>query len=159
MPAEQRHRAARAVRALTRPRGLVTRLTRAHAAVLRHSGGRLRRSVLFAGGQPVLALTTTGRRTGVPRSTVVAYLEQGDAYAVFGVNLGSEHDPSWCLNLAAQPRATVEVAGRRVDVRARRAAGDEAERLWRAYAARTPPSEAFREISGREIPIFVLEPS
>ena len=28
------------------------------------SGGRLKRSFLFAAGQPVLALTTTGRKSG-----------------------------------------------------------------------------------------------
>ena len=158
MPDARRLRLARTVRLVSRPRPLVTRVTRLHAAMLRLSGGRVRRSRLLAGGQPVLSLTTTGRRTGAPRSTVVAHLREGDAYAVFGVNLGNERDPDWCRNLAADPRAAIEVDGRRLTVRARRAAGHEAERLWRDYAARTPPSEAFRAISGREIPIYVLEP-
>src|SRR4051794_23929811 len=96
---------ARAVRLLTRPRPLVTRFTRLQAAFLRASRGRYRRSRLFAGGQPVLSLTTTGRRSGRRRSTIVAYLADGPNYAVFGMNLGSERDPAWALNLDATPAA------------------------------------------------------
>jgi deazaflavin-dependent oxidoreductase (nitroreductase family) len=129
-----------------------------HAAILRASRGRYRRSRLFAGGQPVLSLTTTGRRSGRPRSTIVAYLDDDPDYAVFGMNLGSEHDPAWVLNLDAAADAAIDIEGRHMPVRARRAAGEEAERLWRAYSERIPAVERFREIAGREIPIFVLEP-
>ena len=127
--------------------------------MLRASGGRVRRSRVLGGGQPVLSLTTTGRRSGRPRSTIVAYLRDGDAYVVFGANLGSERDPAWAHNLRATPRAAIDVDGRRLDVTARRAHGDEARRLWAAYRDRLPAVERFREISGREIPVFVLEPS
>ena len=70
-----------------------------HAVILHRSGGRIRRSRVLAGGQPVLALTTTGRTSGAPRTTVVAYLQHADAYAVGALNLGSDRDPVWCLNL------------------------------------------------------------
>jgi deazaflavin-dependent oxidoreductase (nitroreductase family) len=147
---------ARAVRLLTRPRAITTRFTRLHAALLRASRGRLRRSRLLGGGQPVLSLTTTGRRSGEPRSTIVAYLEDGDAYVVFGANLGGERDPAWCLNLAADPSATIHVNGHRLDVGATRATGDEAKRLWRAYAERLPAVDTFAAIAGREIPVWIL---
>lgn len=149
---------ARLVRTVTRPRRIVTRLTRLHAAVLRRSGGRLRRSRVFAGGQPVLSLTTTGRRSGLQRTTIVAYLRDGNDYVVYGSNLGSDHDPAWCLNLAADPYGWIHVDGQHLSVRARRATGTEYERLWRAYAARLPAVEHFRAIAAREIPIFVLTP-
>jgi deazaflavin-dependent oxidoreductase (nitroreductase family) len=147
---------ARATRLLTRPRPLVTRFTRLHAALLRGSRGRIRRSRVLGGGQPVLSLTTTGRRTGEPRSTIVAYLRDGDAYAVFAMNLGNERDPAWCVNLGANPEAWIDVDGRRLQVRASRARGEEATRLWNAYRARLPAVESFRAIADREIPIFVL---
>jgi F420H(2)-dependent quinone reductase len=143
---------------ITRPRGLVTRFTRLHAALLRVSRGRIRRSRLVAGGQPVLSLTTTGRRSGRQRSTIVAYLRDGGTYVVYASNLGSERDPAWCLNLDADPDAWVHVDGRRLRVTARRAGGEEAVRLWGAYAARLPAVEHFRAIAGRPIPIFVLAP-
>jgi deazaflavin-dependent oxidoreductase (nitroreductase family) len=149
---------ARAVRVVTRPRALTTRFTRAHAAVLRASRGRLTRSRLLGGGQPVLSLTTTGRRSGEPRSTIVAYLEDGGAYVVFGANLGGERDPAWSLNLAADPHATIHVRGRPLGVIATRAAGEEAKRLWRAYSERLPAVDTFAAIAGREIPVWVLRP-
>jgi F420H(2)-dependent quinone reductase len=149
---------ARLLRGLARPRWLVTRFARLQAAVLKASRGRIRRSRVLAGGQPVLALTTTGRRTGTRRSTVVAYLDHGDAFAVFGVNLGNERDPAWCHNLEANPDTEIDVEGRRLRVRARRAVGPEARELWSRYARRLPAVESFRAISGREIPVYVLEP-
>src|SRR4051794_17422494 len=150
--------AARATRLVTRPRPIVTRFTRLHAAFLRASGGRYKRSRTFAGGQPVLSLTTTGRKSGRRRSTIIAYLADGASYAVFGMNLGNERDPAWALNLEADPAAEIDVDGRHLRVRAERAAGAEAERLWAAYTKRLPAAERFREIAAREIPIFVLEP-
>jgi deazaflavin-dependent oxidoreductase (nitroreductase family) len=149
---------ARLVRLVTRPRAITTRFTRLHAAVLRASRGRIRRSLVLGGGQPVLSLSTVGRRSGRRRSTVVAYLGDGGAFAVFGMNLGSEHDPAWSLNLEASPDAAVTVDGRRTAVTARRLSGSEGERLWRMYRQRLPAVERFRAIAGRDIPIWLLEP-
>jgi deazaflavin-dependent oxidoreductase (nitroreductase family) len=149
---------ARLIRLITRARRLQTAVGRLHAAILRASGGRIRRSLVLGGGQPVLALTTTGRRSGEPRSTVIAHLPAGDGWAVFGMNLGMERDPAWSLNLAAHPDATIHVDGRTVAVCARRAEGAEAVELWERYARRLPAVERFRAIAGRTIPVFVLEP-
>lgn len=124
--------------------------------MLRRTGGR--RSLL-AGGQPVLVLTTTGRRSGARRSTVVAYLRIEEGYAVGGLNLGSDRDPAWALNLDADPRAEIEVAGERVAVCARRAGGDEAQALWQAFVAQFGQIAATLEIVRREPPLYVLEPS
>jgi deazaflavin-dependent oxidoreductase (nitroreductase family) len=149
---------ARVTRLVTRPRPIVTRFTRLHARVLRASRGRIRRSRVLAAGLPVLALTTTGRRSGRVRSTVVAYMRVGDAYVVTAANLGSERDPAWFLNLLAHPDAVVELDGRRTDVVARRATGEEGEQLWARWVERLPASETYRRIAGREIPVVVLEP-
>jgi deazaflavin-dependent oxidoreductase (nitroreductase family) len=132
------------------------RVTRFHAWLLRRSGGRLQRSWLFAAGQPVLSLTTTGRKSGLPRSTAVACFSEGTELAVAGMNLGVARDPAWALNLDAEPAATIEVRGEQIPVVARRARGDEAERLWRRWAELQPSAPAFRELAGREIPLFVL---
>jgi deazaflavin-dependent oxidoreductase (nitroreductase family) len=143
------------MRLLTRTR-LQPHIGRLHARVLVWTGGR--RSVL-AGGQPVLALTTTGRRSGARRSTVVAYVAVGDGYAVGALNLGSDRDPAWALNLEADPRAEVAVAGERVAVCSRRAAGAEADTLWQAFVGQFGQIAATLDIVRREPPIYVLEPS
>jgi deazaflavin-dependent oxidoreductase (nitroreductase family) len=149
---------ARFLRSLTRFRRIQPKIGRAHAAVLRRSGGRIRRSVMLAGGQPVLALTTTGRRSAKPRSTTVAYVRHGDTYASAALNLGSDRDPAWALNLRADPRAWIEVEGKRLDVRARIASREEADALWERFIKQLPLIADSRRLANRETPIFVWEP-
>jgi deazaflavin-dependent oxidoreductase (nitroreductase family) len=149
---------AKFLRSLTRFRRIQPQVGRLHAMLLRRSRGRIRRSRLLAGGQPVLALTTTGRRSGIPRTTVLAYVRHGDAYAVGALNLGSDHDPAWCQNLRSDPRAWVEVSGERRAVEARQASGEEAERLWQAFVDRLPAIADSRALARREVPMLVLAP-
>jgi F420H(2)-dependent quinone reductase len=149
---------ARVIRFFTRFRRLQPLVGRIHAFLLRHSRGRLHRSLLLAGGQPVLALTTTGRRSGRRRSTVVAYLRDGDAYAVGAVNLGGDRTPAWCLNLLASPDAEIEVSGKRIQVRARRAEGEEASRLWQGFLEQLPAIRNSLALARRDVPLLVLEP-
>lgn len=148
---------ARAARAPIKLRFLSTRVTRSHAWLLRGARGRLRRSWLFAAGQPVLALTTVGRRSGRTRSTAVACFCEGDDLVLAAMNLGLERHPSWALNLEANPEATITLAGEEIAVTARRAAGDEAARLWLRWVELQPSAQALRELAGREIPLFVLK--
>lgn len=105
-----------------------------------------------------MPITTTGRRTGKPRTTVVAYFREGDATVTTAANLGNERDPAWALNLEANPRATVVIDGEARRVRARRARGAERERLWARWEQLQPPARDMAAIAGREIPVFVLEP-
>jgi deazaflavin-dependent oxidoreductase (nitroreductase family) len=149
---------ARFLRFLTRFRWIQPHVGRVHAAVLRRSRGRIRRSLVLAGGQPVLALTTVGRQSGGRRSTVVAYVRHGDAYAVGALNLGSDRTPAWCVNLQADPHAWIDVNGQRRSVRAREATGEEADRLWSAFIDRLPAIANSRRLARREVPMMVLEP-
>ena len=133
-----------------------TRVSRVHSWLLRRSGGRMRRSWLFAAGQPVISLTTTGRRSGQPRSTAVACFVDGDRLVSAGMNLGKRNHPAWALNLIANPEATIEIAGERVEVLARKAEGEERERLWQRWVEVQPSSDAFEDLAGRRIPLFVF---
>jgi deazaflavin-dependent oxidoreductase (nitroreductase family) len=128
----------RAMRLPNRARFLSTRVTRLHAWLLLRARGRMRRSWLFAAGQPVLSLTTIGRRSGEPRTTAVACFVEGDDLVLAGMNLGLHRSPAWALNLEASPSATIEVAGKAVGVVARRAAGEEAVRLWHRWLKLQP---------------------
>ena len=147
---------ARLARAPSRARPAATGVGRIHARLLRRSDGRVRRSWLFAAGQPVLSLTTTGRRSGEPRTTAVACFCDGEDLALAGMNLGSERPPAWALNLETNPEATIVLGGTTIPVTARRAHGEDAERLWRRWLEVQPSARAMKEISGREIPLFVL---
>ena len=51
----------------------------------------------------VLMITTPGRRTGIPRSTCVRYLETPAGLVVWGTGSGSRRDPDWMQNLRQAP--------------------------------------------------------
>lgn len=125
-----------------------------HALWYRLLGGRLVGTTIA----PVVLLTTTGRRSGAPRTTPVFGIRDGDALVIVGSNAGGRTDPDWYRNLRAHPAATVQVGGAIRPVRARDATAAERERLWpkldRAYAG----YRLYREIAAREIPIVILEP-
>ena len=135
---------------------VTARVTRLHSWLLRRSGGRLRRSWLFAAGQPVISLTTIGRKSGQKRSTAVACFVDGDALVVAGMNLGRVRHPAWALNLEANPEAQITVRGETIDVTARCATGSERARLWERWLQLQPSARAFEELAEREVPIFVL---
>jgi deazaflavin-dependent oxidoreductase (nitroreductase family) len=120
--------------------------------------GRLTRGRLVALGlAPSLIITTTGRRSGRPRSNPLLYVRDGDAYVVVGSNWGQPTDPAWARNLLAEPRATVTVRGRAIPVRAHLVTGPDRDRLWRLLMRQWPPYETYaRRAGGRDLPVFRL---
>ncbi len=133
-------------------------LTRAHAAAIRLSGGRIRRSFLFTGGMPILVLTTIGRKSGRSRSTPVGFLRHGEAFAVLASNAGNDRSPAWWLNLQATPRAEILANGTRYTVTARRANAEEEATLWNEFATKNPGFDEYRNLTERQIPVVILEP-
>lgn len=110
------------------------------------------------GDAPVLLLTTTGRRSGQPRTAPVVYLADGDRYVVIGSNAGNAKVPAWSLNLKASPEAEIEVGARRIAVRARVAAGEERAELWRRSNRQYAGFDDYEARTNRDIALFVLEP-
>jgi len=131
------------------------RLGKLNVPVYRLTRGRVLGRV---GRAPVLLLTTTGRRSGQPRTTPVVFLADGERMVVIGSNAGNERPPAWALNLEASPDAEVEVRGRRASVRARIAEGQERDELWRRMNEQYAGFDDYRERTGRRINVFVLEP-
>jgi deazaflavin-dependent oxidoreductase (nitroreductase family) len=58
----------------------------------------------------VAMLTTTGRRSGLPREVVVGYVEEPDGALLIAA---TEPAASWALNLLDDPRCEVEIGDRR----------------------------------------------
>jgi F420H(2)-dependent quinone reductase len=81
-----------------------------HLAVYRLTNGRL--STKLA-GQNMLILTTTGRRTGKPRTIPLLYIDDGEAMVVIGSNWGGNTHPQWVRNLSANPEARVQIGSAR----------------------------------------------
>jgi deazaflavin-dependent oxidoreductase (nitroreductase family) len=110
------------------------------------------------GRAPVLLLTTTGRRSGEPRTAPVVFLADGERMVVIGSNAGNERPPAWALNLEANPEAEVQVRGRRAKVHARITEGEERDELWRQMNGQYAGFDDYRQRTQRHINVFVLEP-
>lgn len=123
--------------------------------IYRATGGRLMGKVNRA---PVLLLTTTGRKSGVPRTAPVVYLADGEKLVVINTNAGSERIPAWSLNLAANPEAEVEVGRKRIPVRARVAEREERADLWHKHNEQYAGFDDYDAKLDREPAVIVLEP-
>ena len=111
-------------------------------------------------GLPTLMVTTTGRRSGDPRTTPLIAVPIGGDLALLGTNFGQPATPAWVLNLEADPHATVTYRGRRCDVVARPATDDERTLVWAASSGVYGGYEKYRSrVTHRDIRIFVLEPA
>lgn len=110
-------------------------------------------------GTTVLILTTTGRRSGTPRSTPLIYGREGDNYVVVASKGGADEHPAWYLNLLANPEVEVQVLADRFTARARIATAEEKTRLWQAAVERWPAYADYQRRTEREIPVVILERS
>ena len=117
-------------------------------------GGRV--SLVALAGLPSLRLTTTGRRSGLPRSTNLLYYPHGGDYVLTGSNWGKPNDPAWALNLRACPKAGIALAGRPVEVTARELSGPEYDRMWRELLEFWPGYAMERHSARRPLPVFLL---
>lgn len=104
---------------------------------------------------PTLLLTTTGRRSGLPRTTALSYLRDGDRLLVLGSNWGQQHHPSWSVNLQANPEATVAIGGVEVPVTATLLDGADRQRSLQRFLS-YPMYRAYRTRTDRELRLFAL---
>jgi F420H(2)-dependent quinone reductase len=114
-------------------------------------GGRSHRS-------KVLLLTTTGRKSGKPRTTPLRFIDEGSAFLVIASNWGSEQPPAWLLNLQANPSVQVQDMDKVMPARARVAEGEEHDRLFKKLAASEPRYDGYQAAIKRKIAVVVLEP-
>lgn len=127
-----------------------------HRGVLRISGGRVGWS---ASNMPVLELTTTGRKTGRPRSVMLTSPAQdGATLVVVASRGGDDRPPAWFLNLQANPEVAVTLRGEPTQrMRARVATPEERSRLWPRVVADHQNYAAYQTKTTRELPLVLLE--
>lgn len=109
-------------------------------------------------GVPILLLTTTGRKTGLPRTAALIYGRDGSDYLVLASTGGAPKNPAWYLNLRAHPAAEIQIKRDRIPVLARTVSGPERQRLWRVATSYWPNYDVYKTRTSRVIPIVVLSP-
>ena len=108
----------------------------------------------------VLMITTPGRRTGIPRTTCVRYLDTAEGFVVWGTASGARQDPDWFRNLRRAKVAEVQIRDRRLLARSRELIGDERDAMWKGVVlAHAPEVTKYAKRAGRTIPVAVLQPS
>jgi deazaflavin-dependent oxidoreductase (nitroreductase family) len=126
-----------------------------HTSLYRATGGRLGHRVPFV--PPMLLLDHEGARSGTLRTAPLAYLVDGDAFAVIASKGGHPRNPSWFHNLRANPDTTIQVGSERIPVHARVASPDERARLWPRAVEMWGPYASYQRRTQRQIPIVILE--
>lgn len=109
-------------------------------------------------GVPTLLLTTTGRKSGQPRTTPLIFAPDGDDYLVVASMGGAPKHPAWYLNLLANPAARIQVQAAVYDVTARTASPEEKPRLWKIVSDAWPNYNVYQTRTDRVIPVVVLTP-
>jgi deazaflavin-dependent oxidoreductase (nitroreductase family) len=113
---------------------------------------------LSSGRMPVLLLTTTGRRSGQPRTVPVGFARDGDDLVVLGSHGGLPEEPAWVGNLRARPEAEVQIGPTRTRVIADWPTGAERQRLWDLVIRDYPMFVGYQRKISRQIPVIRLRP-
>jgi deazaflavin-dependent oxidoreductase (nitroreductase family) len=109
-------------------------------------------------GAPLLLLHSTGAKSGQARVHPTMYLADGDNLVVFASKGGAPTSPDWYHNLVANPRASVEVDDRTVNVVAHVADDETRDRLWSRQKELYPQFAEYEAKTTRQIPVVILEP-
>jgi len=128
-----------------------------HRAMLKVSFGRVGWNVA---NMPVLELTTTGRKSGLPRSVMLTSpLQEGTTYVVVASRGGDDKAPAWLFNIEAEPAVEVVVNGKhKQQMTARVATAEERARMWPLVIADHKNYEGYQKRTDRKIPLILLEP-
>lgn len=114
-------------------------------------------SLVALAGLPSLRLTTTGRKSGLPRSTNLLYFPHDGDFVLVGSNWGRPNHPAWTHNLRSHPDAVVALAGKEIPVRARELLDDEYDAMWKLLLDFWPGYSMEERSACRVLPIFELK--
>ncbi len=106
---------------------------------------------------PMILLTTTGAKSGQPRTSPLVYTTDGERIVIIASKAGAPTNPDWYHNLVAHPEATAEIGTEKFPVRASVAEGAERDRLYAAQATLMPGFAEYQQKTTRQIPVVVLE--
>ena len=106
----------------------------------------------------ILLLTTTGRKSGQPRTSALIFGYDGDDMLLIASKGGAPDHPGWYRNLVANPDVEVQVGTKKLKAKARTVTGEERAKLWPVALKFWPPYADYAKKTEREIPVVVLDP-
>ena len=106
--------------------------------------------------EPLMLVTTTGAKSGQPRTAPLVYTTDGDRFVIIASKGGAPTNPDWYHNIAANPQITVEVGGETFPARAEIAAEPERTRLFDAHAALMPGFREYQDNTSRVLPVITI---
>ncbi|BBF99010.1 deazaflavin-dependent oxidoreductase (nitroreductase family) [Pseudonocardia autotrophica] len=128
-----------------------------HQKLFRASRGRIGARMM---GVDLVALTTTGRKSGRRRTSMVgAPIVEDDMVVVMASYAAGPTNPQWYFNLLADPEVEILVRNRTRKMTAREAEGSELTEVWARVAAKTPALDRYQARTDRRIPLIVLTPA
>jgi F420H(2)-dependent quinone reductase len=137
----------------------VTRvMSRVNTWMLRRSKGKFGKTLIGTKGAPVCLVTTTGVKSGLPRTIALLYMRDGDDIVIVASMGGMSHHPQWYGNLVADPKVTIEVDGETIPMIARTATPAEKARLWPMLVDMYRGYAEYQARTEREIPVVICSP-
>jgi deazaflavin-dependent oxidoreductase (nitroreductase family) len=128
-----------------------------HRSLFSASKGRVLGKVA---GMTVVLLTTTGRKSGQRRTTMLTSPVFDNTRVVLVASYGGDdRDPTWFLNLRANPNVEVVMEGSTRAMVARVASDEEKRELWPQVTAKYKGYAGYQEKTDRQIPLVILEPA
>jgi len=132
-------------------------MTVANVWAYRLTGGRL--GGTFLRGAPICLVTTTGKRSGQPRTVALLYLPDGDDVVLVASKGGMSKSPAWYHNMVARPEVLVQIGSATRRMRARRALDAEKAALWPRLVAMYRDYDDYQARTTRNIPVMLLSPA
>nr|WP_325770443.1 nitroreductase family deazaflavin-dependent oxidoreductase [Dietzia kunjamensis] len=142
--------------------GVIKVMSRVNTWAYRASGGRVggswRVGSALRAPVPVCLVTTTGRKSGEPRTVPLLHLPDGDRVLLVASQGGLPKHPQWYYNVLADRNVTVQVGRRRRAMTAREATPSERAELWPRLVERYADFADYQANTSRVIPVIICEP-
>ncbi|MET9286622.1 nitroreductase family deazaflavin-dependent oxidoreductase [Nocardia beijingensis] len=110
-------------------------------------------------GRELLLLTSTGAKSGRPRTNPLAFIRDGEDIVVIASKAGAPTNPDWYHNVRAHPEVTIEIGTETIEATATAITdGPERDRLYAAMVEVMPGFAEYQEKTDRVIPVVKLTP-
>jgi len=128
-----------------------------HRGLVKGTGGRIAGTGF---GMPVVILTTTGRKSGKERTTMLTSPIHDEKRVVLVASYGGDdRHPAWFLNLRDNPAVELEMRGTKQSMVAHVADADEKATLWPEVVTAYKGYAQDQTKTERDIPLVILEPA